>query len=131
MLARREQHADERMLAMDAMIQEREKRARKRLQSLADMVKFRSMETDDNLEELMRAIRDGRDAQKAGEESATAPTIGGQQTPATSADPSPLRPNLEARHSQMRDVTTSRTGTQLRPPIMNGPQATANIRAEG
>ena len=45
---------------MDAMIQEREKRAGKWLQSLADMMKLRTLAPEYMLAKIMRAVRNER-----------------------------------------------------------------------
>ena len=118
MLERREQHADERILAMDAMIREREKRADKRLQSLADMIKLRTLETDDRLGEIMQALREKRGARNEAQESIMESTAVATQTPPTSSNPPPMRPYLKTRCPQARDSTASRTAQQLRPPVM-------------
>ena len=77
-------------------------------------MKFRTMETDDRLEEIMRALREKRDTRTQTEE----PTMVPATTSPTSSNPPPLRPHLRIRHSRTRDNTASRTATQLRPPVM-------------
>ena len=91
MLERRKRQANERMmLAMDVMIQERPKRANKQLQSLAVMMKFLTLKTDDKLREIMQAICDDRESQIRTEGSIRVSTTIAYRTPPTLANPLPL-----------------------------------------
>ena len=77
---------------MDAMIRESEKRADKWLQSLADMIKLRTLETDDRLGEIMQTLREKRGARNEAQESIMESKAVATQTPPTSSNPPPMRP---------------------------------------